>query len=518
MVHQAPATAPFPPLDHSESPVMTRLDHPIFTPLISGALAVFSLAVAANTGNGFSIVVMLVFVGLMVWSLARARAGRPVPNLYAGIIRAVMREKPSGGDSAVSLVWDRDRELAHEVRTQWVRIAEGWGASWRTEQDVRGRLEKLREPWGQPRMEATTAVPEIVSLRSMNRGLVLEFRVPDGTTVEDFQRTSGRLAAMLGRPVEVSERGVGLVHAVIKTGRDLLAEPVKSGLDGALALTEDGEPYTPEKSHVLVAGATGSGKASIAWGVLFAWMRTEPTVVYGADPKCSEFAFVERMFEAVGTDPESIAAVLATVHAQIGARQGLGRNFRATVEHPRIVLMIDEWPSLFLGMDAKTKKAAEGDLTGILQKGRSRGVVVIGQTQQVTKEVLGNRDALGVRLAGRLETPQDGALLFGNGAADRGIRPDTIPPANDSNGYASAGTFYAVDETGQALRARCPYISDDQLDEVADAIALSRERVRRDEEDAGTEPSAVRSRSSRELDPVDAPTERGDTRPRPEGA
>lgn len=495
---------------------MTRLDHPALTPLISGALAVFFLAVAANTGSKLAMLAVVAFVTVMVWSLARARAGRPVPNIYAGIIRAVRREKPSGRDSAVCLVWDRDRELAHEVRTQWARIAEGWGAAWKTERDARTALEKLREPWGRPRMETATAVPEIVSLRSMNRGLALEFRVPDGTTVSDFQRTSGRLAAMLGRPVDVSERGVGLVHAVIATGHDLLSEPVTSGLNGALALTEDGEPYTPAKSHVLVAGATGSGKASIAWGVLFAWMRTEPTVVYGADPKCSEFAFVERMFEAVGTDPESIAGVLATVHAQIGVRQGLGRNFRATVEYPRIVLMIDEWPSLFLGMDAKTKRAAEGDLTGILQKGRSRGVVVIGQTQQVTKEVLGNRDAFGVRLAGRLETPQDAALLFGNGAADRGIRPDTIPPANDSNGYRSAGTFYAVDETGQALRCRCPYISDDQLDEVADA--LSRERVRRDEKDEGTQPSAVRSRSPRELDPVDSTTERGDTRPRPEGA
>lgn len=494
---------------------MTRLDHPALTPLISGALAVFFLAVAANTGSKLAMLAVIGFVAVMVWSLARARAGRPVPNIYAGVMRVVMNDR-AAQDRGLTLIWDRDRQVAQEIQTQWARIAEGWGAAWKTERDARTALEKLREPWGRPRMETAMAVPEIVSLRSMNRGLVLEFRVPDGTTVSDFQRTSGRLAAMLGRPVEVSERGVGLVHAVIKTGHDLLSEPVTSGLNGALALTEDGEPYTPAKSHVLVAGATGSGKASIAWGVLFAWMRTEPTVVYGADPKCSEFAFVERMFEAVGTDPESIAAVLATVHAQIGARQGLGRGFTATQEHPRIVLMIDEWPSLFLGMDAKTKRAAEGDLTGILQKGRSRGVVVIGQTQQVTKEVLGNRDAFGVRLAGRLETPQDAALLFGNGAADRGIRPDTIPPANDSNGYRSAGTFYAVDETGQALRCRCSYISDDQLDEVADA--LSRERVRRDEKDEGTQPSAVRSRSSRELDPVDSPTERGDTRPRPEGA
>lgn len=428
-------------------------------------------------------------------------------SVYAPVIRWIARTQAEDSNAG-SMVWARDRDMAARIDREWPRLAKGWGASWNARQDVRGRIERLREPFGAPRMEPVEEVSELRNLRSMNAGLAFDFRVPDGRTVADFQRTSERLAAMIGCPVEVEERGVGNARVLVKTAPDSLASPVTRTPDGCMAVTEDGHGYNPAKAHTLVAGATGAGKASIAWNVLWSWMVQEPVIVYGCDPKASEFPFVRRLFEDVGTDPDGIVSVLATVHSIIAAREGLGRSFTATDEHPRVVLMVDEFPSLFLGMDAKTKKVAEGDLVGILQKGRSRGVVVIAQTQVVTKEVVNSRDAFSVRLAGRLETASDTSLLFGPSAAERGITPELIPPANDSNRYASAGIFYAVDETGQAHRCRCPYVSDDELEQVADAIASSRERVRRETKEDDGELSAVRSRDLQE------PGQGGDTIPR----
>lgn len=484
-----------------------KIEHPLWTPLISAGLAVFSLAMASNSGSRFAMVMMLVFSALLVWSLARIRQGRPVPNVYAPVLRWVVRAQGETSTSS-SMIWTRDRQIAAEIEREWPRLAKGWGASWRVDQDARGRIERLRDPFGVPRMEAVDAVPELRNPRSMNKGLAFDFRVPDGHTVADFQRRADVLASMVGHSVEVSQRGVGNVRVIVKTGADLLASPVTTVPGQHMAITEDGTGYTPAKAHTLVAGATGAGKASMAWNALFAWMRQEPVIVYGADPKASEFPFVRRTFEDVGTDPDGIARVLATVHSIIAAREELGRSFTATEEHPRIVLMIDEFPSLFLGMETKLKKVAEGDLVGILQKGRSRGVVVIAQTQVVTKEVVNSRDAFSVRLAGRLETASDTSLLFGPSAAERGITPELIPPANDSNGYGSAGIFYAVDETGQAHRCRCAYVSDDDLEQAADAIASSRGRVRRETKDDDVMPSAVRSRDSQERG------QDGDTTPR----
>ena len=67
---------------------------------------------------------------------------------------------------------------------------------------------------------------------------------------------------------------------------------------------------------MLIAGATGAGKASLLWGLvraMFPLMQTGLVRVLAADPKLMELAYGRVIFESYGSyaaDPAAIAAML----------------------------------------------------------------------------------------------------------------------------------------------------------------------------------------------------------------
>ena len=81
---------------------------------------------------------------------------------------------------------------------------------------------------------------------------------------------------------------------------------------------EDGLPWLVKLhgTHVLIAGATGAGKASLLWGLvraMFPLMQTGLVRVLAADPKLMELAYGRVIFESYGSyaaDPAAIAAML----------------------------------------------------------------------------------------------------------------------------------------------------------------------------------------------------------------
>ena len=81
---------------------------------------------------------------------------------------------------------------------------------------------------------------------------------------------------------------------------------------------EDGLPWLVKLhgTHVLIAGATGAGKASLLWGLvraMFPLMQAGLVRVLAADPKLMELAYGRVIFESYGAyaaDPASIAAML----------------------------------------------------------------------------------------------------------------------------------------------------------------------------------------------------------------
>ena len=81
---------------------------------------------------------------------------------------------------------------------------------------------------------------------------------------------------------------------------------------------EDGLPWLVRLhgTHVLVAGATGAGKASLLWGLVRAMsplMQDGLVRVLAADPKLMELAFGRIIFDTHGdyaADPAAIADML----------------------------------------------------------------------------------------------------------------------------------------------------------------------------------------------------------------
>ena len=113
---------------------------------------------------------------------------------------------------------------------------------------------------------------------------------------------------------------------------------------------EDGLPWLVRLhgTHLLIAGATGAGKASLLWGLVRAMlplMREGLVRVLAADPKLMELAYGRVIFDTYGhyaADPAAIAAMLDQAVADMQARAatfaGYQRDHTPTAEHPFTVV------------------------------------------------------------------------------------------------------------------------------------------------------------------------------------
>ncbi len=87
-------------------------------------------------------------------------------------------------------------------------------------------------------------------------------------------------------------------------------------------------------THVLIAGATGAGKASLLWSLiraLFPLMQDGLVKVWAADPKLMELAFGRVIFDTHGkyaAEPAAIADMLDDAVADMQARAARNAGIR----------------------------------------------------------------------------------------------------------------------------------------------------------------------------------------------
>jgi S-DNA-T family DNA segregation ATPase FtsK/SpoIIIE len=204
---------------------------------------------------------------------------------------------------------------------------------------------------------------------------------------------------------------------------------------------EDGLPWLVKLhgTHVLVAAATGAGKASLLWGLvraMFPLMQNGLVRVLAADPKLMELAFGRIIFETHGgyaAAPGAIADMLERTVADMQARAarfaGHQRDHTPTRADPFTVILVDEVAFLTAYQpDRKLRERIMNALATLTTQGRAVGYCVVAALQDPRKDVLTIRNLFPDRIAMRLDEPEQTDMVLGEGARDRGAACELISP------------------------------------------------------------------------------------------
>jgi DNA segregation ATPase FtsK/SpoIIIE, S-DNA-T family len=243
---------------------------------------------------------------------------------------------------------------------------------------------------------------------------------------------------------------------------------------------EDGLPWLVRLhgTHVLLAGATGAGKASLLWGLvraLFPLMRDGLVRVLAADPKLMELAYGRIIFDTYGqyADPVSVADMLDQAVADMQARAasfaGRQRDHTPTREHPFTVVLVDEVAFLTAYQpDRKLRERIMNALATLTTQGRAVGYSVVAALQDPRKDVLTIRNLFPDRIAMRLDEPEQVDMVLGDGARDRGAACELI----STDPAVGAGVaFVRVEADPDPVRVRAGWVTDADIRAMAYQIA-----------------------------------------------
>jgi S-DNA-T family DNA segregation ATPase FtsK/SpoIIIE len=320
-------------------------------------------------------------------------------------------------------------------------------------------------------------------------------RLVSGQSAADFAARADNLAhgfgAMLCRIRSASPGALVLefvrrdaLAAIISA----LAIPVRVDLRAlAVGRREDGLIWLVRVhgTHVLIAGATGAGKASLLWSIIRAML---PAMVAGlvriwaADPKLMELAYGRAIFDRYGryaATPSAIVAMLEDAVEQMQARAaifaGKHREHTPTPEHPFIVIVVDEVAFLTAYLsDRAIRDRIKAALATLTTQGRAVGYSVVAALQDPRKEVMSIRNLFPDRIAMRLDEPEQVDMVLGDGARDRGAAADLI--SNDpATGAGVAYVRLATDP--DPVRVRAAWVTDTDIRAMAAEYAPA-EKVR----------------------------------------
>jgi len=190
----------------------------------------------------------------------------------------------------------------------------------------------------------------------------VQVRLVSGQSAADFAARADNLAhgfgAMLCR-IRSAAPGALVLEFVRRDAlaaiTPALAIPARADLRALpVGRREDGQVWVVRVhgTHVLIAGATGAGKASLLWSIVRALL---PAMVAGlvrvwaADPKLMELAYGRAIFDRFGryaATPEAVATMLEDavdgMQRRAAAFAGTRREHTPTPEHPFIVILVDE--------------------------------------------------------------------------------------------------------------------------------------------------------------------------------
>ena len=336
-------------------------------------------------------------------------------------------------------------------------------------------------PWYQAR----TVLPVLGTVTATRYVDRIHVRLVSGQSPADFADRADNLAhgfgALLCRVRSARSGAVVLEFvrsdalAAIIPAQPIPAQPDLKALP--VGRREDGLPWLVRLhgAHLLIAGATGAGKASLLWGLIRAMlplMRDGLVRVLAADPKLMELAYGRIIFDTYGqyaADPASIADMLDQAVTDMQARAasfaGRQRDHTPTREHPFTVIVVDEVAFLTAYQpDKNLRGRIMAALATLTTQGRAVGYTVVAALQDPRKDVLAIRNLFPDRIAMRLDEPEQVDMVLGDGARDRGAACELI----STDPAVGAGVaFVRLEADPDPVRVRAGWVTDTDIRDMA---------------------------------------------------
>lgn len=280
-----------------------------------------------------------------------------------------------------------------------------------------------------------------------------------GARVSAVRNLSEELALALGAgDVRVARDGESIAIEVPRADAEpvLLLPLLRSlqnipPLTACLGLTDDGRPLllrlpSPDVAHVLVAGATGSGKTELIRALLasLALANRQSKLQFALiDPKSRgllPLAGLPHVIGQVASNPPAAQALLDRLVDEMERRD------RENVSSPHIVVAVDE----LLDLLATGGKPVEAALTRLAQRGREAGLHLVAGVQKPSASAIGPllKANFPVRLVGRVGSVEDARVaagISGTGAEKLMGRGDFVLVAAGQTVRFQAGWLPAAD-------------------------------------------------------------------------
>jgi S-DNA-T family DNA segregation ATPase FtsK/SpoIIIE len=336
---------------------------------------------------------------------------------------------------------------------------------------------------GQPMLPVLAGVHRAGAVDLVRVGLVT------GQAPADFAGRAENLAHAFGaRLCRIRDLAPGVITLELVRA-DTLADPIEAlPVTGEVDLAalpvgrcEDGSVWRLRllSTHVLIAGATGSGKGSVIWSLIRAllpaiaggWVQ-----VWALDPKRMELSFGRALFHRYACQAvamvELLEAAVAEMHDRADQFGGRTRTFPLSADHPFLVVLVDELAFLTAYQPERDlRKRAEAAIATLTSQGRSVGVCVVGALQDPRKDVISLRNLFSTRIALRLDESDQVDMVLGDGARDRGALADQISP----DPWTGAGVGYVrLEATPDPVRVRAAYVTDDDINAMTAAAGGGR--------------------------------------------
>jgi S-DNA-T family DNA segregation ATPase FtsK/SpoIIIE len=249
-------------------------------------------------------------------------------------------------------------------------------------------------------------------------------------------------------------------------------DPIYLGID------EFGEPVYLELVYrnLLAGGEPGGGKSGLLNTIAAHAALSTDTRLVLFDGKLVELGMWEPVAdEFVGPNLGHALTVLRRLQTVMNNRYAWLRaqGRRKLVASDRLSVITAIFDEIaFFSATVGTKQEQEefvALLRDLVARGRAAGIPVVAATQRPSFDIIPTslRDLFGYRAAFRCTTPNSSNIVLGHGWAEQGYTATDIAPTNQ-------GAAYLIAEGGTPRRIKVAYLSDAQIQAIADYAAWIR--------------------------------------------